>query len=171
MYSRSPQSPSEGQLLLPNHDQDKKLETEKKKVRLPALTKEVSSQIGLLSLWGYAGWNTSSNSLGTVLCQAVLRFFYGDTKAHRRFTAERAFEDLGYCAYVRKQIWDNEITQMGYSYEDTKVAQGAVSERIEQLLNWFMQNNYPEITNLYKIEKCYLPWRRMFEVGLIITEK
>lgn len=136
-----------------------------------AFTKEVSSQIGLLSLWGYAGWNTSSNSLGTVLCQAVLRFFYGDTKAHRRFTAERAFEDLGYCAYVRKQIWDNEITQMGYSYEDTKVAQGAVSERIEQLLNWFMQNNYPEITNLYKIEKCYLPWRRMFEVGLIITEK
>ena len=60
---------------------------------------------------------------------------------------------------------------MGYSYTDTKVQQGAVSERIEQLLNWFMQNNYPEITDLYEIKKCYLPWRRMFEVGLIIKEK
>ena len=134
-------------------------------------TKMVSEQIGLLNLWGYAGWNTSSNTLGTVICQAILRYFYGDSKTHRLFTAERVFEDLGYCAYVRKQIWDNEVTQMGYSYTDTKVQQGAVSERIEQLLNWFMKENYPEITSLYKIEKCYLPWRRMFEIGLIIKEK
>lgn len=134
-------------------------------------TKEISQKIGLLKLWGYAGWNTSSNTLGTVICQSVLRYFYGDTKEHRLFTAERVFEDLGYCAYVRKQIWDNEVVQMGYSYTDTKVQQGAVSERIEQLLNWFMQNNYPEITDLYEIKKCYLPWRRMFEVGLIIKEK
>ena len=91
--------------------------------------------------------------------------------AHKRFTALRAFEDIGYCAFVRKHIWDNEVTQMGYKYEDTKVQQGAVSERVEELLNWYMGKNYPEITNLYHIEKCYLPWRRMFEVGLIIKEK
>ena len=136
-----------------------------------AFTKAVSEEIGLLNLWGYAGWNTSSNALGTVICQAVLRHFYDDTPTHRRFTAERVFEDLGYCAYVRKQIWDNEVTQMGYSYEDTKVQQGAVSERVEELLDWFMNENYPEITRLYKIEKCYMPWRRMFEIGLIVKEK
>lgn len=135
------------------------------------LASAVSKQIGLLNLWGYAGWNTSSNTLGTVICQAVLRYFYGNTPDHRRFTALRAFEDLGYCAYTRKQIWDNEITQMGYCYTDTKVQQGEVSERVEELLNWFMNENFKEITNLYEIEKCYMPWRRMFEVGLIVKEK
>ena len=133
--------------------------------------KMVSAEIGLLKLWGYAGWNTSSNTLGTVICQAILRYFYGNTTEHRRFTAERVFEDLGYCAYVRKQIWDNEVTQMGYSYTDTKVQVGAVSRRVEELLNWFMENNFSEITSLYKIKKCYMPWRRMFEIGLIIEEK
>ena len=135
------------------------------------LTKMIMQEIGLLRLWGYAGWNTSSNSLGTVICQAVLRYFYGDTAAHRRFTAERMFEDIGYCAYVRKRIWDHEVVQMGYRYEDTKTQQGAVSERVEELLGWYMSENYPEIVQLYKIEKCYMPWRRMFEVGLIIKEK
>lgn len=134
-------------------------------------TKMISEQVGLLSLYGYAGWNTSSNTLGTVICQSILRYFYGDTTTHKRFSALRAFEDIGYCAFVRKYIWDNEVVQMGYKYEDTKVQQGAVSERIEELLNWYMTQNYTEITNIYKIEKCYLPWRRMFEVGLIIKEK
>lgn len=133
--------------------------------------KMISEQVGLLKLFGYAGWNTSSNTLGTVICQAALRYFYGDTEAHRRFTALRAFEDIGYCAYVRKQIWDNEITQMGYKYEDTKVQKGEVSERVEQLLNWYMAKNFPEITEIYEIENCYLPWCRMFEVGLIIKQK
>ena len=134
-------------------------------------TKIVSKEIGLLELWGYAGWNTSSNTLGTVISQAIARYFYGDTSTHRRFTAERVYEDLGYCGYVRKQIWDHEVTQMGYCYEDVKVQQGAVSERVEELLNWFIGENYPEIANLYKIEKCYMPWRRMFEVGLVVKEK
>ena len=135
------------------------------------LTERLTQQVGLLKLWGYAGWNTSSNTLGTVICQAILRYFYGDTPEHRKFTAERAYEDIGYCAYVRKYIWDYEVEKMGYKYEDTKVSQGAVSERVEELLNAYMAANYPEITDAYEIEKCYLPWRRMFEVGLIIKEK
>ena len=60
--------------------------------------KMLSKEIGLFNLAGYAGWNTSSNTLGTVICQSVFYNFYGDTPAHRAFTAERACEDLGYCA-------------------------------------------------------------------------
>jgi hypothetical protein len=135
------------------------------------LTERITQEIGFFKLWGYAGWNTSSNTLGTVICQAILRYFYGDTPAHRKFTAERMYEDVGYCAYVRKRIWDYEVEQMGYKYEDTKVQQGEVSERVQELLEYYMSANYPELTEKYEIEKCYMPWRRMFEVGLIIKEK
>jgi len=135
------------------------------------LCERITQEIGFFKLWGFAGWNTSSNTLGTVICQAILRYFYGDTPTHRKFTAERMYEDIGYCAYVRKQIWDFEVEKMGYKYEDTKVQVGEVSARVEELLNEYMSANYPELTDNYKIAKCYLPWRRMFEVGLVIEEK
>ena len=60
---------------------------------------------------------------------------------------------------------------MGYSYEDTKVQRGEVSERIKMLLDEYMQENYPSMTERYQIVDCYMPWRRMFEVGLLIKEK
>ena len=135
-----------------------------------ALTEAIEKEINFFRLWGFAGWNTSSNTLGTVICQAVLRYFYGDTPEHRKFTALRMYEDVGYCAYARKQIWDNEVDQMGYKYEDTKVQRGAVSKRVNELLNAYMSARYPTLTNNYEIVDCYMPWRRMFEVGLVIKK-
>ena len=135
------------------------------------LTERITQEIGFFKLWGFAGWNTSSNTLGTVICQAALRYFYGDTPTHRKFTAERMYEDIGYCAYVRKLIWDYEVESMGYKYEDVKAQEGEVSARVQELLELYMSANYPELTDKYEIEKCYMPWRRMFEVGLIIKNK
>lgn len=135
------------------------------------LTELIDKEIGFLRLAGFAGWNTSSNSLGTVISQSVLYHFYGDTATHRRFTVERMYEDIGYCASVRKYVWDNEVEAMGYTYEDTKVRYGAVSERIEELLNAYMNEHYPDITAKYQLVDCHLPWRRMFEVGLTVREK
>lgn len=134
-------------------------------------TELVAKEIGLLNLAGYAGWNTSSNTLGTVIAQSVLYNFYGKTAAHLRFTAERVYEDIGYCAFVRKLVWDFEVEKMGYRYEDTKVERGAVSERINELLNQYVGEHYPEIASRYEITDCYMPWRRMFEVGLTVREK
>ena len=135
------------------------------------LTTALMKEVGLLNLWGYAGWNTSSNTLGTVICQAVMRYFYGDTAAHRRFTAQRIFEDVGYQAKVRKHVWDNEVEAMGGSYYDTKEAIGPISRRIEALINEFMNETYPEIANSYYMSKCYMPWVRMFEIGIVVAEK
>lgn len=135
------------------------------------MTELIEKEIGFLNLSGYAGWNSSSNALGTVISQSVLHHYYGKTRTHDRFTAERMYEDIGYCAYVRKRVWDYEVVPMGYCYEDTKVARGDVSRRIEYLLEEYMNERYPEITRKYKIADCYMPWRRMFEVGLVIKEK
>lgn len=135
------------------------------------MTERMAKSFDFMDLAGYAGWNTSSNAIGTVLAQSVVHYFYGKTSAHKRFTAERMYEDIGYCSYVRKRVWDYEVVPMGYSYEDTKVQRGEVSERIKMLLDEYMQENYPSMTERYQIVDCYMPWRRMFEVGLLIKEK
>ena len=135
------------------------------------MTRLMENAFSFLDLAGYAGWNTSSNALGTVIAQSVIHYFYGNTAAHKRFTVERMYEDVGYCGFVRKYIWDNEIVSMGYRYEDTKDMRGAVSQRIEMLLNEYMKENYPSIAKQYQIADCYMPWRRMFEVGLVMKEK
>lgn len=132
---------------------------------------EITKQFSILSLAGYAGWNTSSNTLGTVICQSVMYHFYGDTKTHRKFTALRMYEDVGYCAYVREQMRNNELEQMGYTFYKVDGQRGKVARRVEEFLNEYMQEKYPEITDKYEIADCYLPCSRMFEVSLLIQEK
>ena len=60
---------------------------------------------------------------------------------------------------------------MGYNYFDTGVQVGKVSERMHELLTEYMTRKYPEVTDLYEIKKCYMPWARMFEIGLVVREK
>ena len=136
-----------------------------------AFAKMLSKFVGLLNLGGYAGWNTSSNTLGTVICQAVFFHFYGNTKTHRLFTAERVYEDLSYCAHVRKYIWDNELGKLHCTYFNSNGQRGAASERAKELLYEFTSREFPEIYEKYRIADCYLPWSRLFEIGLKIEER
>lgn len=133
--------------------------------------KMLSKSIGLLTLGGYAGWNTSSNTLGTVICQAIFYYFYGNTKTHRLFTAERVYEDLSYCVYVRKYMWDNELDKLNCTFYNSNGQRGVVSKRAEELLNDFTSREFSEIYEKYKIADCYMPWSRLFEIGLKIEER
>ena len=57
----------------------------------------------LLKLGGYAGWNTSANTIGTALAEAVDVFYFGYGSQHQDFLIERYLEDCGYCSVVRWQ--------------------------------------------------------------------
>lgn len=131
----------------------------------------ISETIGLFRLSGYAGWNTSSNSLGTVICQAVLFYYYGNTSTHKAFLAERIFEDVGYCAYARKYICDNILPQIGFGYFHADGRRGQVSEIVKKTLEEYMAKNFPAVTERFEITDCEMPWSRMFEVGLTVKEK
>lgn len=133
--------------------------------------KRLSASVGLLNLWGYAGWNTSSNSLGTTICQSIFRKFFGDTKTHEKFTAERIYEDVGYCSYARKYLCENYLQEIGCDYFHADGYTGKVSEKTKSVLEDFIGKNYPEISEKYKIDRCYMPWNRMFEVGLTVERR
>lgn len=128
-------------------------------------------EIGLFRLAGYAGWNTSSNTLGTVICQSVLHYYYGETDTHRAFTAERVYEDLGYCGYVRKYVCDCILPQMfGLNYFHVDGKDGEVSKRVRALLEKYAEDKFPTIANSFAVAHCEMPWSRMFEVGLTVKK-
>jgi len=120
----------------------------------------------LMKVAGYAGWNTSSNTLGTAISQGVLYLYRNDCKEHRDFLVERYIEDAGYCAVVRKYITEHKLDSLGMNYFDVKESNGVVSTLVREMLQEFVDSKLSSIAEKVCINQVYMPWRRMFEIGL-----
>ena len=131
----------------------------------------LAKEMDLLKLSAYAGWNTSSNTLGTVICQAVFVLLFGDSNLQKRFLAERIYEDVGYCGYVRAFVTNNILSSMGYNYFDAGESDGEVAKIVETHLNDYIGKYFPELSAKYEFLRCRMPWKRMFEVDLALKEK
>jgi hypothetical protein len=128
-------------------------------------------RMSLLDLCAYAGWNTSSNTLGTVICQAVFVFLFGDNQNQKRFLAERIFEDVGYCAYTSARVTNDLLPPLGFGYFNAGEEQGQVADIVREELNGFIERTFPELLDKYEIDVCRMPWRRMFEIDISLKEK
>lgn len=131
----------------------------------------LDKKIDVLSLSAYAGWNTSSNTLGTVICQAVFVLLFGDNENQRKFLAERIYEDVGYCGFIRMYITKNLLPEMGYNYFDAGEADGEVARTVERELDAYIGKHFPSVTERYGVDICRMPWKRMFEVELTLKKK
>ncbi|MDE6397719.1 MAG: DUF4127 family protein, partial [Clostridiales bacterium] len=124
-----------------------------------------------LRLAAYAGWNTSSNTLGTAIAQASVCRACGATAAHKRFLALRYYEDAGYCAHTRKTVCERALPALGLHYFDAGEKQGKVAELVRNEIEAHMRAIMPSVARDYKITHCEMPWKRMFEVGLTVGER
>lgn len=124
---------------------------------------------------GYAGWNTSGNSLGTVIAHAVIASFYqdatGDEKekfrhSSRLFYVSRLIEDWGYQSLVRYKVCLEALPPLGASYFALSHVQDQVCRIIEAELNAFAERYLQgQVAESLNIQSVTLPWNRMFEVG------
>ena len=96
---------------------------------------------------GYAGWNTSANTLGSLLAGVKVKFKakkYND-EAFKKLQMIRFLDDWAYQANVRGQIADTcDISELMKPYE----------ERLSKIMEYKIPNKiiYP------------FPWKRKFEV-------
>lgn len=116
-------------------------------------------------LAGYAGWNTSSNTLGTCIPMGMIFDIYGDTKAHGDFLALRYMEDIGYCACVRKKVTVR-LTDMNIHIDRLGENTQRASAFVKKELQDYADRNLTDGSRSVKITGCCLPWNRLFEVGL-----
>jgi len=130
------------------------------------LTKILQKENMLLDIHAYAGWNTSSNTTGTALCQAILYMCGGDKEGNKRFLLHRYYEDIGYMAYTRKHITENFLPGLGLDYYHADGEDGKAAELVKTTVSEYMQENYPQLSALVKDINVRMPWRRMFEVDI-----
>ena len=131
----------------------------------------IDEQMNPLDLSAYAGWNTSSNTLGTVICQAVFVLLFGKSSEQRRFLAERIYEDVGYCGHTRAFVTNNILPGMGYDYFNAGECDGAVAGEVRRVLTEYITELTPRVAAEYDIAVCRMPWKRMFEVDLSLKKK
>ena len=133
---------------------------------------DMLDQLALLDkLAGYAGWNTSANSLGTAIAQGVCALLFGMDESRKDFLMLRYMEDAGYCAVVRRYITENCLEKMGMDYFDVKDERGAMSGEVRSRLESFIDRYIPSLKGHISLEDVRMPWRRMFETDLTVRWK
>ena len=109
---------------------------------------KILPQINLENFYGYSAWNTSANTLGTLICAAKIKFGskkYNDN-AFKKVEMVRFLDDWAYQANIRQQI-DKPC--------DIKIEMKPFEEQVEKVLGIDIQNNYT------------YPWNRLFEVEVV----
>ena len=97
------------------------------------------------NFFGYSAWNTSANTLGSLICCAKIKFLakkYNDT-AFKKVQMIRFLDDWGYQANIRQQI--TEPTNI-------KPLMKPFEEKVSEILGLKIRNEYT------------FPWNRLFEV-------
>lgn len=130
-----------------------------------ALVRMLNEKDMLMELDGYAGWNTSSNTLGTAIAEGVAAYYQGKTSAHRNFMAERYLEDAGYCAVVRQRV-SKAASDKGLESFYLNEKQGAFSRLAEAELESFAADCLSSVADRLRILHLSMPWERAFEVEL-----
>ena len=122
-------------------------------------TKELLDDIDYSKLSGYSGWNTSSNSLGSAICQLVGVLVHGNSLLNQDFTWERIADDCIYQTYVRRVvnerlIKDNiNVYQLGDEYRYAEELIEAEFKKYDEFLH-------------HHTFKTWLPWKRTFEIDI-----
>lgn len=124
----------------------------------------------LLKVASYAGWNTSSNTLGTCIPHAVVNYLYGNTKAHYDFLVSRYIEDFAYMTCVRAKVLAT-LEARGMNYFSVDGQRGVVAQEVKAEIEAFIPEYLQSIQDHYVIHDCYMPWSRMFEVGILASYK
>lgn len=120
----------------------------------------------LLRIHAYAGWNTSSNTIGTTLCQAILYMIGKDDEGNKSFLLHRYYEDIGYMAYARSHVTEKYLPDMGLDYFNTDGENGEAAKLVKQEIDAYMREKYPKIAKEVTDINVTMPWKRMFEIDI-----
>jgi len=139
---------------------------------------ELLSSCKLLDrLDAYAGWNTSGNTLGTVIAHFIIHSFYAKhpceskeqariMQASRTFYYHRLVEDFGFQAIVRQDMLAEDLPNYDASYYVIRHCLDELHVILRERMNRFIAHYLSGMRDgQIRIEEVHFPWVRMFEIG------
>ena len=90
---------------------------------------ELLEDINYKDLLGYSAWNTSSNALGTALCNAVAYLVNPNSKTNKAFLKERIMDDCIY-QYVARRIVSEDLVNKGHSVYNLEEANEYLNDEV-----------------------------------------
>jgi len=127
----------------------------------------------LFKISGYAGWNTASNTLGTVLANLISFYYSRDERKKNLFLVKRYIDDYIYMGKVREKIINyieglnlKGINRFNLDYLK-KEMEIKCKEEMSGEINIFLCGIYQFIKDF----EISFPWNRTFEIDLKIKEK
>jgi hypothetical protein len=120
------------------------------------------------ALLAYAGWNTSCNTLGTVLATVSLGLGSEQKHAIAFNKIYHLLEDWAYQAIVRKLIIETFLPHLDASYYDFNHQEALITQAIAEKLLEIWQGTLRQSFTQWTIQQLavFTPWQRMFEIGL-----
>ncbi len=120
------------------------------------------------SMLAYVGWNTSCNTLGTVLATAILGLNSENEEAITFNKIYHLLEGWAYQAIVRMEIVHHYLPTVGASYYDFNQQDELILNTIAEHMLAIWQATLKQSFTQWNIEKLavFAPWQRMFEMGL-----
>ena len=133
---------------------------------LPGMLEKIHEAMGIRQLWGYSAWNTTCNSLGTVVGQILSDMMAG--KRNEIFLWERMLDDCVYEGILRKKLRDIVTLrgEDGLALTDKKRAENDLAALAKEE----MQRH--AFTRDMPLQYAYgLPWPRVFECRVSCAAK
>lgn len=116
------------------------------------------------NFYGYSAWNTSANTLGSLICASVVRFFaktYNE-ESFKRLQMVRFLDDWAYQANVRQALKGKQ----GTGNREQKEKRPDV-RKLKKLMQPF-EKRLGKILGIKSQIKYKFPWKRFFEVEVVI---
>jgi hypothetical protein len=142
-----------------------------------ALIRSLLARDDFSGLAGYAGWNTCSNSLGTVVAQVVLthaaRTRLSEVRlrqVRRRVLTRRLLDDWGYQAVVRPFLGSDVVPRFGVNGSHLGEARATVQAAA---LKEFRERVIPPVERALGpsgFAGLSFPWDRLFEVDVHLPD-
>lgn len=116
------------------------------------------------NFYGYSAWNTSANTLGSLICASVVRFFaktYNE-ESFKKLQMVRFLDDWAYQANVRQALKGKQGTGNGKRKEVRPDVR-----KLKKMMQLF-EKRLGKILGIKSQIKYKFPWKRFFEVEIAI---
>lgn len=121
------------------------------------------------NFYGYSAWNTSANTLGSLICAAVVRFLTKDynEESFKKLQMVRFLDDWAYQSNVRQALKGRPINGNSLSVNKEQKEKRPDVRKLKKLMIPF-EKRLSRFIKIKSDAKYKFPWKRFFEVEVMI---